>query len=512
MSAMSLPADVTDRLRRPGQRRRGHIRIGWPSWRAWLPSWPIILALAGFARAIASAPALLNDPDTYLHIAVGRWLLEHRSLPLHDPFSHSMPEAVWLPGQWLGEIGLALVYQAAGWPAVAIFTAASFAAALGLLARFLMVRLPPLAAVVGTVAGGALLLPHLLARPHVLALPLLVGWCGALFAARDDERGPPWRALPLMLLWANVHPSFLFGLALAAFFAVEAVLWPGSASLGARRPEALRWGGFVTVAVLAGCVTPLGAEALLQPLRLMAMPALQSGFIEWGPARLWEFPALEFWLLALLVLGFAGVRLPLWRLLLLLALVHMTLAHVRHADLLGLVGPLLLAAAVAGAPWARGLSAPHSAFGRFADVLGSARPAGCVLPLLLAAGLCLPLCGHRWVRDGDAVTPAAAVAAAERLGLTGRVFNSEPYGGYLVFRGVPAFIDGRVEMYGDDFFGRYLAAERGDARALGELLSRYRIGWTLLANGTPAIAVLDGLRGWRRAYSDDQAVIHARVE
>jgi hypothetical protein len=32
--------------------------------------------------------ALLNDPDTYLHIAAGRWMLA-TALPVHDPFSHS---------------------------------------------------------------------------------------------------------------------------------------------------------------------------------------------------------------------------------------------------------------------------------------------------------------------------------------------------------------------------------------------------------------------------------------
>ena len=92
------------------------------------------------------------------------------------------------------------------------------------------------------------------------------------------------------------------------------------------------------------------------------------------------------------------------------------------------------------------------------------------------------------------------------------VFNSEAFGGYLVFRGVPVFIDGRVEMYGNDFLAAYLAAERGDAAALAALLIRYHIGWTLLQAQSPAVAALDRLPGWRRAYADDQAVIHVPVD
>ena len=34
--------------------------------------------------------ALLNDPDTYLHIAAGGWMLAYAALPLPDPFSHSV--------------------------------------------------------------------------------------------------------------------------------------------------------------------------------------------------------------------------------------------------------------------------------------------------------------------------------------------------------------------------------------------------------------------------------------
>ena len=47
-----------------------------------------------------------------------------------------------------------------------------------------------------------------------------------MIAARDEERGPPWLALPVMALWANLHGSFMFGLALAGFLAAEAVLQP----------------------------------------------------------------------------------------------------------------------------------------------------------------------------------------------------------------------------------------------------------------------------------------------
>jgi hypothetical protein len=207
------------------------------------------------------------------------------------------------------------------------------------------------------------------------------------------------------------------------------------------------------------------------------------------------------------------VRLPWTRLALLVGLFAMALAHVRHADLLGLVGPLAIAGALG--PRLAILLEPAAASPLSRAAAALARPArlsGCVLILVLVVAASVPALLHPPVRGGDAVTPQAALAAAQRLNLTGPVFNSEAYGGYLIFSGVPDFIDGRIEMYGNDFLADYLAAEQGDPAALSGLLERYRVTWTLLQAGSPAIAVLDRLPGWRRAHTDDQAVIHVRTD
>jgi hypothetical protein len=333
-------------------------------------------------------------------------------------------------------------------------------------------------------------LPHLLARTHVLALPLLVLWCGAMLAARDEERGPPWIILPAMLLWANLHGSFLFGIALAAYLGGEAVLYPARDT--SRFSEARRWAVFIVAAAAVSLINPNSATVFIQPFRLMAMPALQSGFGEWMSADFRQFPALEAWLLAVLALGFVlRARLPLTRLALLIGLAYMALAHVRHADLLGLVAPLAVAASLAPAIAALTRPAAASSLLRNAARLAApASPTGRVLALALAAAVILPTVLRPIDRAGDAVTPQAALAAAQRLHLDGPVFNSEAFGGYLVFSGVPVFIDGRIEMYGNDFLAAYLKAERGDATTLAALLDRYHIGWTLLQAQSPAVAAL----------------------
>jgi hypothetical protein len=54
-----------------------------------------------YGLLLTLGPRLLNDPDSYSHIAVGRWILEHGALPTSDPFSFSKHGAHWIPFEWL---------------------------------------------------------------------------------------------------------------------------------------------------------------------------------------------------------------------------------------------------------------------------------------------------------------------------------------------------------------------------------------------------------------------------
>jgi hypothetical protein len=473
-------------------------------------SWPSIVAVLALMLPLRDRLATLNDPDTYLHIAAGRWIIAHHALPLHDPFSHSMPGAAWVVHEWLSELVLASAYDWRGWPAVALVAMLCFAASLALLTRRLLVHFEPFSALILVVASSALLLPHLLARAHVLAFPLLVVWTAELIAARDGNRRPPLWLLPVMTLWANLHGGFMFGLALAGFLGAEAVVV--ATSWSERRAAFWQWGGFITLATVAALCTPNGLDGLLLPFRIIGMTVLQHSFSEWLSPNFQHFEPLELWLLGTVGVGAAlGLRVPLTRLLLLLGLFHMALSHVRHADFVALVVPLAIAQSVGPQIAARIHASPPSALGRW--VLAMAWPASrsgivIVLTLIMAIGgatLLWPL-----QRPDGPETPGKALAAAERMGLSGPVFNSEGFGGYLIFSGVPTFIDGRIEMYGDAFLKRYLDAADGKESVLTGILDQYGITWSLLQPTDHAVEVLDHLPGWRRVYADRYAVIHVR--
>lgn len=457
---------------------------------------PLGVAVFAYALLLLVGEQLLNDPDTFWHIAAGRWIWAAHAVPTADPFSYTMAGAPWHAHEWLSELLLAGAYGAGGWAGVVALGAAAIALSFALLMQALQRCLPAKLALVAVVLAFYLAAGHLTARPHALAMPLLVAWSAALLRARAESRAPGLALLPLMTLWANLHGGFVVGLGLAGFCAVEAVLGADAAE---RRRALLGWGRFLAGAAIASLLTPQGIKGWLFPFELMRLHFALDYVGEWHAPDFARFQPIELWLLALVALAFwLRPRVPPLRLLLLLGLIHMALAHVRDTELLALLAPLLLAAPVAEALAVS--PNPREALPRAAAVA-----AGLVMAALTGAAFFVGY-PHR----NPAIAPAAALAAAEKAGLSGPVLNDYDFGGYLIFEGQRVFVDGRIDLYGDDFMRAYAAAMDASGDALPRLLERYRIAWTLLKPGTAAVAALDRLPGWERVYADDSAVVQRR--
>jgi len=310
--------------------------------RGLLPLWVGVFIYALFLLA---GNRLLIDPDTMWQITVGQWILEHRAVPETDVYSFTMRGQPWISTQWLAQVAYAKVYAVAGWSGPVVLAAAAIAATFALLTKFLIRRLSESTTLVFIAAALALTVPHLLARPHVLALPVMVAWVGGLIAAADRRGAPSFWLLPLMALWANLHGGFVFGLVLIAPIALDAVL---NADLKLRKALALRWAAFAGAALMLGCCTPYGWNSLLASQKILALGGALPLIMEWRPADFGSVGAFEVCLLAGIGLAlFRGVKLPPLRIVLLLGLLHMALAQGRATEILALLAPLILAASLA---------------------------------------------------------------------------------------------------------------------------------------------------------------------
>ncbi len=264
-----------------------------------------------------------------------------------------------------------------------------------------------------------------------------------------------------------------------------------------------QWGSFGVLALVAACLNPYGPEMILVTFRTLALGPALATITEWRPQDFSHIGSFEIIMLGGFGLAlYLGVKLPLFRILMLLGVLHLSLSHVRHADLLGMLAPIFLARPLA--KQFTDLSA-----GRAAAAL---RP-GALIPAILVSVMVVitALSAFRSdVAPPAKITPANAVHALGSV-KHGAILNDYNFGGYLDFVGIAPFIDGRSELYGEAYLLRYdRAVNLQNLPDFEKLLDEYRISATLLAPSTPAVALLDRSPGWQRLYADAVAVVHTR--
>jgi hypothetical protein len=440
---------------------------------------------------------LLRDPDTLWQITLGQWIVAHRAVPQEDMFSFTMHSQPWISTQWLAQVLYAQARSIAGWAGPVVLAAAAIALTFALLARELTRRLSDRAALIFVAAAIMLTAEHLLARPHVLAMPVMVAWVAGLIAAADRRGAPSFALLPLMALWANLHGGFVLGLALIAPIALDAV-W--HAERDTRNAVALRWVLFAIAAVAVSCINPYGWDALLAARKILGLGEALNLIGEWHAVDFSRLGPFEICLLSMIGLVlWRGATLPPLRIVMLLGLLHMALGAARSQEVFALLAPLLVAAPLA----------PQIGAASLAD--DAPRPYGfyVAIGVGLMAATVFALSLDRYSPD-QRHSPVAAVTELKKLQLA-RVFNHYDFGGYLIAMGVPTFIDGRTELFGEKFF-----LDHNDAiwllkpESLFRLLRDYDIEATLLRTQGAATALLDHMDGWEKIYSDDVATVHLR--
>jgi hypothetical protein len=470
------------------------------------------LAIMGTAAIVVMAVAAFSvrvfiDGDTNWHVASGRWILSHMTVPATDPFSYTFAGKRWIAHEWLSEVLMALAYLAAGWNGVVLLIGLAAGLTFAMIGAELRLWLGPVGQIIGLGLTFACLQPFLYARPHIIAMPLLVFWTRSLLAARRQGRAPPLELALLMVLWANLHASFVFGLGVIGPFALEALIEEKD------KLRALRgWGFFGLIATALSLATPHGIDGLIFPFKVLGMRVLPN-ILEWRGATFQQPTLFEGVLLITLFLGlWRGVRVPPMRLILLVALVHMALQHIRQEAVLAALAPLLLAE-----PFGRALH-PERAGPRTAPPTGwtpswrvpsvpIAATLGVLAAVVVAVRLASPL-----VRTDNGNVPVTAIAHVppELRGQHG--FNEYAFGGYLIFTGIKPYIDGRADMYGDDFVAEYLAIAGGAQPDVDRAFERWNITWTILSPREPLVRLLDKTPGWRRIYADAFAVVQARTD
>ena len=451
---------------------------------------PVLVGVLLLPVALGSSQMIFNDGDVSWHIATGQWILQHHAIPRTDPFSFTWAGKPWVPIEWLAEVIYASAYSLAGYSGISALVTAMLIALNGIVFfnAVRWVRYPLLT----LVAMDLVLIPMMLARPHLLAWPIMAGWIWLMLWARERNRAPPlWTAL-VMTVWANLHGGFVFGLLIAAAFGLEALI-----SSPDKAKVFREWLLFGIACAVAVCINANGIEGALHPLRFTQLEMLPM-IDEWKPSRPsvtpWFFGVLGF---TVLLVAWKRPRLRPVRAVLIGAFLAAAMFQARHQALLAIVAAMLLPEG-----FADGVEREPGGNRRVAAMI---TVAGALL--LVAVRCIIPL-----TPEESETNPWKLIASVPAELRSQPVINNYSMGGPLILSGIRTYIDGRGDMYGDPHVMTYARMVTGDDLELARTVARWNIRWAIVSQrDKKMVAMLDRTPGWRRIRQSKFGIVYLRA-
>lgn len=485
----------------------------WRRWPALAQLWPFAV-VALVALRVQVTPVQPND--FWWHLATGRLVVEHGTIPQIDSFSYTQAGQAYYNQPWLAQVLLFVVHQLGGIPLLQFLQTIVVATTFAIVYRHCRYVAGPALAATMALGGATLGMDNWQIRPQSYALPLFALAYLILEQWRRHERVRLWSLPLLMLVWVNVHGTWILLPLLCGLFVggavVEQVLLPAARRRGWREVYSLL---IATVAVLgATAINPRGLGVWRYVVELVGDDAVRQLVPEWTPA--WNdlgSPTTVGFVLVICGLGCLLVlrrqRVPVSATLCFLCFGALAWQSVRNIMWWGIIA----------APIAAWLLAPPSAEKprrRVEIVLLNRIIAGGLLLMVVltlpwwkgALGLPAP-----WGELVAAHTPVAATAQLQQLPQPPqRLFHSLEAGSYLIWAAPEqrVFVDSRIELYPYAQWQDYITLNQGND--VDRLAQRYGFdGWLVDRRGQAALlAALDRNSKWQKVFAMDEAVYFGR--
>ncbi|HML20042.1 MAG TPA: hypothetical protein PKD09_00235 [Aggregatilinea sp.] len=480
-----------------------------------------------FIMLFAIAVRVPLDTDTWWHIRSGEQIVDTGRVPHTDPFSHTRLGQDWIDHSWGSQVALYAAYELFGGGTapgdsgnigLALFTATL--ATIGMALVYLMCEgnayLRAFAVVLGASAAAVFWSP----RPQMFsfALSALVLYLLMLYKRKHIDR--LWFIPPIMALWSNLHGGFALG------FIIMVGVLAGEVLGNLFNPDderVIRWTRLrkpalvAVVSIPAIMLNPFGVTMLGYPLRTVRIGVLQDYIQEWASPN---FHQLQMWPFALLLLdtlvalGLTARRADWTDLALTAGTAMLALMGGRNIALFAVAATPVLTRAVDAWLEDRGWQIVPAR-----RVRGARLALNWILLAVIAAGALAKIAATlntTTMRDAQkASLPVEAAAYLNETPPPGEMFNTYNWGGYLMFAApdVPVYVDGRTDLYDDDFLRDYLKITYLRDDWLDKLQAQ-DIGFVVIeANSVLA----SGLRAypdlWReRQFDDGRSSIFVRQE
>jgi hypothetical protein len=449
-------------------------------------------------------------------VRTGEWILAHRAVPKEDLFSFSIQGRSWCDWEWLSDVLYALLYR---WDGLAGIASASLALLSGMTVVIYYtacVYARPAIALAVTFLTVATTTVHWLARPHLFSWLLLAMFCWFFEKFRATGRKAWLLPMPaLMVLWVNLHPGFVVGLALIATWLLGAVtdcirnVGQKNVPRAKQLRESIFWVGLIGLACLATTlVNPYGLELHRHVLWYLFSPSSVTTHVSEWLSPDFHNPRLYWFTLLVLACAADGFR---------------SATRGQFAWSAMSLGCLFLALmAVRNVPLCAVLcTAPVASF--MEETIGQLRPClpraarpraltSAHNPIVGSCALAVASLSLSWV-EPPRLAPDSSMASAAAAHLRpGRLFTTDSWADYLIFMDPSrrVFIDCRNDLYGPDLVDSYLRVM--EARpGWQETLTKYSITVALVPKTSAISAALAASTEWRLSYENATAQVFERL-
>nr|AUN36028.1 hypothetical protein [uncultured bacterium] len=467
-----------------------------------------------FAFLFASRP--LSDGDFWWHLKTGEYIVRNFSIPRTDFYSFTVPGKPWVAHEWLSEVIFYLVYSRAGFNTlIFIFTV------LTVLAFWIVFRRTsahPFVKGVAVLLSVWSIIPTMGVRPRTFTLLFAAIYLALLHRfVREREKKAIWWLVPLMIVWVNLHAGYLLGLVLIGVAIVGVVLdaWFAGEKLASHLSQLKTLALVLIACVVAVNLNPQGPRIFVFPFEFFLSPVQQDQIVDWLSPDFHQkelFPLLLLIMLTIASLALSPKRVRPSELLLYLATLYMTLKSNRHMAIFALVAGPMLADYLQH--WLDTT--------RFTRMFGESRSATpgrrkiifnvILLIPLIACLIKLKSVIYSPPTQKQVGVPLNAVSYLKTNGITGNTFTDPNiWGGYLIWEtpSNPVYIDGRIDMYGDEFMREYLGIIRGITR-WQESFDKYGVQVAVVSSTSLLHLQLEQSQQWQQLYNDEMAVVFRR--
>lgn len=462
----------------------------------------------------------LSDADLGFHLNGGRWIVENGTFPSTDTYTYTVSGNDYIDLHWLFQVILHTIYSITGYAGISIYQALlSLAAFLLVIFRIRLLRVNEWITALLLFIAVVCIQSRLLMRPEMFTYIYI----GLMLLVLDlyREKGKDYLYLipVIMLLWVNSHGLFILGWLIAGAYVAEKYFRE-------RKPDRKLW-LFSGLGIVVSFINPWFLKGVLFPFYLFTRfgsGSVFSNIIEFSPvfsAR--DNLSLDFILfyilLGLFILFFlAGIRKrKLHEYLLGAMFIYLSLTAIRNIPLF-----VLVSLPFTGRYISEALEWFTSAKGiRMRDVL--LRIATIVI-ILLALTTVLRLFTNAWYTDkrlkfstGLGIDrleqPVGATDFINNNKIQGRIMNDLNSGGWLAWSvRQPIFIDGRLEVMKEDFYGQYLTMQKEGG--LQAMIAKYKPDVIFFDYETniPWILFLSNSKAWKLAFVDGVAAVYLRAD